>query len=131
MTQPSRATLAQLLLNYVQVYQPDKRHERLIDDLLALWSPPDRAGLLKIFKDHEALTGEYPLTVYAKTNDRFIDALLTWAGSPPASTWCSHLTMFEGNWVFNYYSGGRYRVPFEWDQCPVAGCHASRPASGA
>ena len=105
---------------YCQCY---RRRMLVLDDLLACWTPPDRAELCELFKAYEVDVDGQPATMHKE----FTDEVMTWAGSPPVpKQWCTHNhRTANGTW---YHYDGR-DIPSEWDQCPVAGCHAPRPTT--
>ena len=61
-----------------------------------------------------------------------LHALLTGAGE---TKWCEHWVLFDGKWMARIGrigsrgpTGYSMEAELPWDICPVAGCHAPRPA---
>ncbi|MDP3722388.1 MAG: hypothetical protein Q8R91_02695 [Candidatus Omnitrophota bacterium] len=103
----------------------------LLDDLCALLTPPtpDRKALNYIFGMHiQGQRHDHP-----EPCDRLADEIMAWAtGQPRELRWCEHITWVDGRWRWMRPHADREMMYLDdhltWDICPVAGCHAPRPA---
>lgn len=146
MPQPSRAAIWQVLERYIPQYHgPHSLHPAtcqcpwLIKDLMAIWSPPDRAGLRESLKAlYRTERNCSNRSTFAHINgewdevwlDRLIDWCLTWAEGRAEPTWCEHLLWSE-DWK-RWYGQATDHASLtlaNWQACPI--CAAPRPAREA
>ena len=137
MPHPSREAIRKVLLDHACAWSEDSRLccDALATRLLILWSPPDRAALVKILNERigyvqEAISDKR----LQELNERLIADLLAWAegrsAKPPV--WCEHWR-YDGR-----YEGQEWRRNLDNKHEVVRKltrfcdeCAAPRPAGGA
>ena len=135
-TAPDReALVAALGIDKTTVRMNIDVHQLL--DVCETWAstgcpPRTREGLLALAKKYSWRCQAHYADVQFCTAG-CVDILLAWAnGEAERPTWCGHWKWIGGGWKTECWeatdAGMRIVFQRDWDICPVAGCHAPRPA---
>lgn len=117
----TRAALETLLLKHTnwdgkRHYFSDDGFSELLDALTAAQGAPSREALETIMR--EAAGG---FSFCRELTDR----IMAWATRHPVPKWCSHMVHEVDGYKF--LQGSYTMQTWNWDQCPIEGCHAPRP----